>query len=234
MLKVPFFEGKEGENLLFWFKEVELAFEAGLIKDERVRVTFAMSKLSGRAKNWVLAKETTYPGVFATWTQLQKDLSTTFQPPNVAFRQRSKFLACQQGKRDLHGYVQELRLRVASMASDPLPEAVKVTVFMEGLKPGPARTQLFRANPSSLEEAMEIAVQEDYCFRQARGPTPTPNPSGATPMDINGMESVKCFRCGKTGHMRRNCPRNSSQTNDHASKKKSFAKREGQGKAQTQ
>ena len=32
----------------------------------------------------------------------------------------------------------------ASLVGNPLPEHIKVTVFMDGLRVGPARTQLFR------------------------------------------------------------------------------------------
>ncbi|KAG4043749.1 hypothetical protein PC123_g20787 [Phytophthora cactorum] len=49
-LKVLPYEGKEGENLRFWVNEVELAMDATLITDERLRVAFALSNLSGRAK----------------------------------------------------------------------------------------------------------------------------------------------------------------------------------------
>ncbi|POM58807.1 Gag protein, partial [Phytophthora palmivora] len=51
-LKVNPYEGKEGENLHFWVKEVELAMDAALISTEQLRVAFALSNLGGRAKTW--------------------------------------------------------------------------------------------------------------------------------------------------------------------------------------
>ncbi|POM78225.1 Gag protein [Phytophthora palmivora] len=51
-LKVNPYEGKEGENLHFWVREVELAMDAALISTERLRVAFALSNLGGRAKTW--------------------------------------------------------------------------------------------------------------------------------------------------------------------------------------
>ncbi|KAE9258898.1 hypothetical protein PR003_g35025, partial [Phytophthora rubi] len=56
-LKVNPFEGKEGENLHFWVREVELAMDAALVSDERLRVAFALSNLSGRAKSWAYTRE---------------------------------------------------------------------------------------------------------------------------------------------------------------------------------
>ena len=63
-LKVTPYNGKEGENLFFWVRETELAMEAGLVSDERLRVAFALSNLSGRAKSWAYAREVTTPGCF--------------------------------------------------------------------------------------------------------------------------------------------------------------------------
>ncbi|POM58772.1 Gag protein [Phytophthora palmivora] len=67
-------------------------------------------------------------------------------------RERSRFLACKQGKRELHEYIQEMRVLAVSLVGDPLPEHIKVTVFMDGLKVGPSRTQLFRVHANTMEE----------------------------------------------------------------------------------
>ncbi|KAI9983488.1 hypothetical protein PInf_007519 [Phytophthora infestans] len=50
-LKAKPYEGKEGKNLHFWVREVELAMDAALISTEQLRVAFALSNLSGRAKS---------------------------------------------------------------------------------------------------------------------------------------------------------------------------------------
>ncbi|POM75431.1 Gag protein [Phytophthora palmivora] len=148
-LKVNLSEGKEGENFHFWVREVELAMDAALISTERLRVAFALSNLGGRAKTWAAA----------------------FLPANYEYRQRSRFLAYKQGKRELHEYVQEMRVLAASLVGNPLPEHIKVTVFMDGLNVGPSRTQLFRVHANTIEEAIQIALQEEYSNRQARTPT---------------------------------------------------------------
>ncbi|POM74601.1 Gag protein, partial [Phytophthora palmivora] len=133
-LKVNPYEGKEGENLHFWVREVELAMDAALISTERLRVAFALSNLGGRAKTWAYTREATTPGCFTTWAQLCQQLRAAFLPANYEYRQRSRFLACKQGKRELHEYIQEMRVLAASPVGNPLPEHIKVTVFMDGLK----------------------------------------------------------------------------------------------------
>ena len=63
------------------------------------------------------------------------------------YRTRSRFVASRQGKRELGDYVQELRTLIAGMAADPLLEVVTVTVFMEGLRTGVSRTEVFSGSP---------------------------------------------------------------------------------------
>ena len=57
---------------------------------------------------------------------------------------------------------------MAAMQSDPLPEAVHVTIFMEGLRTGVARTEVFRIHPSTFEEAVRIALSAEHNFKLAR------------------------------------------------------------------
>ncbi|POM71411.1 Gag protein [Phytophthora palmivora] len=147
-LKVNPYEGKEGENLHFWVREVELAMDAALISTDRLQVAFALSNLGGRAKTWAYTREATTLGCFTIWAQLCQSLRAAFLPTNYEYRQHLRFLA-----------------------SNTLPEHTKVTVFMDGLKVGPSLTQLFRVHANTMEEAIQIVLQDEYSHRQARTPT---------------------------------------------------------------
>ncbi|POM72547.1 Gag protein [Phytophthora palmivora] len=57
-----------------------------------------------------------------------------------------------------------MRVLAASLVGNPLPEHIKVTVFMDGLK-------FFRVHANTLEEAIQIVLQEVYNHRQTRTPT---------------------------------------------------------------
>ncbi|POM81731.1 Gag protein [Phytophthora palmivora] len=169
-LKVNPYEGKEGENLHFWVREVELVMDAALISAERHRVAFALSNLGGRTKIWAYTRETTTPGCFTTWDQLCDQLIAAFLPGNYEYRQRSRLLSCKPGKRELHEYIQEMWVLVASLVGISLPEHIKVTLFTDGLKVGPSSTRLFRVSANTMEEAIQIALQEgDIQNREAGG-----------------------------------------------------------------
>ncbi|POM64530.1 LOW QUALITY PROTEIN: Gag protein [Phytophthora palmivora] len=94
---------------------------------------------------------------------------------------------------------------------------------MDGLKVGQSRTQVFRVHANTMGEAIQIALQEEY--RQARTPTsvwqghnvssgtvqgaPAAGASnGPVPMELGtAVQSyIRCYGCGKLGHMQRACP----------------------------
>ncbi|GMF45569.1 unnamed protein product [Phytophthora fragariaefolia] len=101
---------------------------------------------------------------------------------------------------------------------------------MDGLRVGPARTQLFLAHTNTMEEAIQIALQEGYSHRQARTPTTAwqgnsaPGSAqggspgyvatgGPVPMELALAEQrdIRCFDCGRLRDMKRVCPARGQQ-----------------------
>ena len=165
---------------------------------------------------------------------------------------RSRFLSTRQGKSELTDYVQELRTLIAAMQLDPLPEVVCVTIFMEGLRNGVARTEVFRVHPSTFDEAVKVALNAEFNFKSARLGWNGSNPSSMStqgssrpePMDLShvaeGEEAElqaveqqgirRCYSCGSTKHLRPGCPlrksRQAHTSRAHASDQKSGKARE--------
>ncbi|KAE9028544.1 hypothetical protein PR001_g11710 [Phytophthora rubi] len=218
-MSVPTFDGKDSDSLVFWVREIEIALSAGQIYDARAQVAFALSTWEGAHAHGLWPVRRRLRGYFTSWSFMEQELRSTFLLANVAYRHRSSFLRCKQGKRSLQDYVMELHNVEAAMAGAPLSEDVKVTVFMDGVRTGPVRTEFFRRQPKTFNEAVHIAMLEDHCVRSAQGHTPHVEASeGPTPMDISLAESARsqktqrasgrCFGCNQPGHFRRNCPTN--------------------------
>ncbi|POM66773.1 Gag protein [Phytophthora palmivora] len=164
-LKVNPYEGKEGENLHFWVREVELAMDAAHISSDFGSISpypiWEVGRRLGRTRARQRRRVVSRPGISCansldppssdvTLSRFGQVDSVKFLmgfelqlQANYEYHQRSRFLACKKGKRELHKYIQVMRIFSSSLEGNPLPKHVKVTVFMGGLKVGPSRTQLF-------------------------------------------------------------------------------------------
>ena len=225
-LKVTSYSGRENENVLRWFLEVETSMYVAQVEPE-FRVAYAMSYLDGRAKDWAFNKRLVDSDCFPEWETFKNEMLNVFQPPKSEFRARTKFLSLKQGSKDLHAFVQEVRYLSASIVQQPIDEATKVSVFMSGLNGGPIRTQLFRQYPETLEEAISLAMEEDFSIQQAKGreaqAVSREKKNPGTPMDLSVVNTavrhsnsnVICFRCGQKGHMANKCYANIHGKGNH-------------------
>ncbi|ETV74380.1 hypothetical protein H257_10971 [Aphanomyces astaci] len=129
-LDVAKFDGGKSHKLLSWLLQVSTSADAQRIHDA-TRVVFAMSHMKGRAEVGVF-QTLDGPHCFLSFAVFESELK--------------------QGKPSLQEFIHDLRFLAANIDDEEsLPEPLRVTVSMDGLNQGPARTQLFRAYPDTFE-----------------------------------------------------------------------------------
>uniref|UniRef100_A0AAV1U0X3 Retrotransposon gag domain-containing protein n=1 Tax=Peronospora matthiolae TaxID=2874970 RepID=A0AAV1U0X3_9STRA len=121
------------------------------IEGDEMQVTFALSKLTGRAKTWAIGSKFHDPNLFESLEILKSRLKEPFEPPRAEFRARSALLRLKQGKRDVHAYAQHLRYLARSVTENLVDEHTLINVFIYGLVDGPAKTYMFREGFHTLE-----------------------------------------------------------------------------------
>ena len=162
------YKGDEGEAVLRWFVEIDTAIAARDITDPERQVAYAMSRLAGRAKSWAYGMRLTDPACFPNLGAFKRDLRAAFEPPLTELRTRSQFFALSQGKRTILAYSQRARYLISCISEDPIDDRSQAVVFMQGLNPGPVRNEVYRQNPTTLEAAITLALQEDFSFVQSQ------------------------------------------------------------------
>ncbi|KAF1334824.1 Pol protein, partial [Globisporangium splendens] len=204
-LDVSPYRGGENEPLSRWFVELD----AAIINCKTTARPFAAS----------VVRDVQPCG---SYDHFKTELKKAFEPPQSEFRARAEFLKLRQGRFDLRSYAQRARYLVSSIVDEPIDVPTQVVTFMTGLNVRPIRNQLFREYPKTLDEAIERAMQEEFSIKQAKfhgfasrpmrqsnvvhdGPEPMDISYISTPGNERPRNDGKCFRCGKPGHIARNC-----------------------------
>ncbi|KAF1325889.1 Pol protein, partial [Globisporangium splendens] len=167
-IDAPKFDGADGDKLIHWLLAVERCAKAQLIDSNEQMVSFAISNLRGRASEWAFSTLLADECAFDTWDIFRARITAMYQPPNNEVLLQGRFFSLKQGKLSLERYIQEMRSLCAAITTSPLPESVKVPAFLNGLNSGPARQELYRRLPATMEDAIRIALAEQQSFRVSR------------------------------------------------------------------
>ena len=158
-----------------------------LIEDDTRMVSYAMYHLRGKASEWAYSALMTESKEFPSGAIFKTKIRAMYQLPTNEVLLQACFFSSRQAQRSLQEYVQEMRSLLAYISVVPLPEPIKVPTFLNGLRHVPAQQDLFRKVPSTMEEAIEIALVEDKSYKSALVTSwqkPTTEMYAATPMKL--------------------------------------------------
>ena len=150
----PKFNGTAARTIVHWLLAVEQCGVAQLIEDDSQMVSYAMSHLRGKASEWAYSALMADSKAVGSWAIFKTKIRAMYQPPNNEVLLQARFFSTRQAQRSLQDYVQEMRSLLAFFSVGPIPEHIRVSTFLNGLRHGPSRQALFRKVPSTMEEAI--------------------------------------------------------------------------------
>uniref|UniRef100_A0A3B1JAD9 CCHC-type domain-containing protein n=1 Tax=Astyanax mexicanus TaxID=7994 RepID=A0A3B1JAD9_ASTMX len=209
--------------------QMSLFFANSLVSVDAARISFFISRLTGRALDWATA---IWPSIeHSTYEHFLSEFKLVFDHPHHGQSQGELLVQLRQGNRSVSDYALEFRtLAAGSGWNEP---ALRV-MFRNGLRADVLSELACKDDGLPLDELISLAIRLDQLKqssvpgRRAGIPTPhlaTPRASGYTPrstfreeepmqVDATRLSSEEkrrrlqaglCFYCGRAGHMLREC-----------------------------
>jgi len=195
----PTFSGTKGESVTIWVKEMELFFNDAGIMDDDTRIVKATRALQGSAKAWIFGLQEEP----RSWSSFKEGITKQFGwilTPQLA---RDELRSLRAGK-DLEAFLIEFQRLMTACPDMAMADRID---RLEQCLPRKLAMEVRRSRPQTLQDAIASARSAHGMTTQG-GLTET----HAEPMELDAFTKKfppdSCFKCGKFGHFKRNCPLN--------------------------
>ena len=225
------FDGSRSKAI-HWLYSIEshFALNGDHYDTDEKKIRLALAKCSeGTARPWAESKYRIAQKIenYGTWEEFAKEFHRLFKPIDEGGTARARMWALKQ-KGSIDKYIAEF-MALASVCGITEDTAL-IEFFARGLQPGILnRIAGLSDTPKTIQEWYEYAAHFEGSWMKAkvfsgnwRGggnsfsySSPSRPSRDSNAMDIEKLsieqqqeyrKSGKCFGCGKTGHIRRNCP----------------------------
>lgn len=214
---------QKGNAANHWLYDVDDYFMrrqmvSGRSDDEAYKLAFASGLLTGDAHvKWRTANQQVDAGLgerIATWGGFKAWIRTKFEPKTAESDRLREYTHKQQGNDSLSTYHAALLELSRNLLESP-SERGYVLQLVSGLSPT-LRAEWFRQQgrpETNVEEAVNLLLELERSTQEASGygrPVRYTKTGRTAPlpdaMDLSVMQDTRtCYKCGKSGHLKRNC-----------------------------
>lgn len=218
------YQGNQKSNAAnHWLYDVDDYFMrrqmvSGRSDDDAYKLAFAAGLLTGDAQvKWRTTNQQVDAGLgerITTWADFKAWIRTKFEPKTAESDRLREYTHKQQGNDSLSTYHAAL-LELSRNLSESPSERGYILQLVSGLN-STLRAEWFRQQgrpEANAEEAVNLLLELERSTQEASGyGRPIRHikagraPASPDAMDLSAMQDTRtCFKCGKPGHLKRNC-----------------------------
>lgn len=185
-LTLPVFKGKPNENVESWLQRCEGMFSLARTPLESRGLHLKTLAVEDGARTFLDSLSTT------SFEELKHELIKRYSPKGQSYVLRTKLLNLHLRANNVESYINEF-LDIHGQLGESNPSET-IFLFLHGL-PEQYRQRILLQEPSSLVEICNALMHIGH----------TNSAVAPVPMELNSLNPLRCYRCGKPGHKAFTC-----------------------------